>query len=186
MGSHHHQVAALVPDEKMCVLMINAGISFKTKRDIFHPGQVLPPGWWWLLIVKCSHHHWNVTSHFNIVLLLLPSFSFKLNKKLKLDQHQCLLESKITTKNNRGYHAPSQLLEMLFCYFCFLLLPIIFNLVWLHFYWKMEIFCQNSLVSIKRLLNFPPLLLTIGEKLFLCLSQLMVEPNVHVSNSALA
>ena len=26
MGSHHHQVAALVPDEKLCVLNFNAGI----------------------------------------------------------------------------------------------------------------------------------------------------------------
>ena len=55
MGSHHRQVAALVPDEKLFVLTINAGILFKTKWDIFHPGQVLPPGGWWLPI-----NYWGV------------------------------------------------------------------------------------------------------------------------------
>ena len=35
MGSHHHQVAALVPDEKLCVLIINAGNFSKQNKTSF-------------------------------------------------------------------------------------------------------------------------------------------------------
>ena len=35
MGSHHHQVAALVQDEKLCVLIINAGIFSKQNKTSF-------------------------------------------------------------------------------------------------------------------------------------------------------
>ena len=35
MGTHHHQVAALVPDEKLCVLIINAGVFSKQNEASF-------------------------------------------------------------------------------------------------------------------------------------------------------
>ena len=38
MGSHHHQVAALVPDEKLYVLFINAGIFSKQNETSLSPG----------------------------------------------------------------------------------------------------------------------------------------------------
>ena len=50
MGSLHHKVAVLVPDEKLLVLIFDGQLFFKTKRDIFYQWPVLPPSRWWLPI----------------------------------------------------------------------------------------------------------------------------------------
>ena len=47
VGSLHHSVAVLDPDEKLLVLIFDAHFFPKTKRAISHPGPVLPPSRRW-------------------------------------------------------------------------------------------------------------------------------------------